>query len=59
MADWKQALISIETQHLTSAVTDYQPDEQFFIYYQSAIRLLMYAMLGTRPDHMFAVSVVS
>lgn len=58
MADWKQAPISIETQHLTAAVTDYQPDEQFCIYYQSAIGSLIYAILGTRLDLAFAVSVV-
>ena len=59
MADCKPASTPIENQHLTAAAADYQPDEQFRTCYQSAVGSLMYAMLGTRPDLAFAVSVVS
>ncbi len=57
MMDCKPSPTLIETQYLTIAY--YQPDEQFRTRYQSAVGSLIYAMLGTRPDLAFAVSVVS
>lgn len=44
---------------LVAAATDYQCKNKFRLQYQSAVGLLMYAMLGTQPDIAFAVSVVS
>ena len=44
---------------LVAAATDYQCTSEFRLQYQSAVGSLMYAMLGTRPDLAFAVSVVS
>ena len=59
MMDCKPVPTPIESQHLTVAAVDYQPDKHFHTRYQSAVGSLMYAMLGTRPDLAFAVSVVS
>ncbi len=58
MMDCKPARTPIETQHLKVASADYQPEEQFGTRHKSAVALLMYARLGTRPDLAFAVSVV-
>jgi len=44
---------------LVPADPDYQADRAFRTKYQSAVGSLMYAMLGTRPDIAYAVSVVS
>ena len=44
---------------LHAADEDYIATDEFRKQYQSAIGSLMYAMLGTRPDIAFAVSVVS
>lgn len=44
---------------LVAPATDYQCTSEFRLQYQSAVGSLMYAMLGTRPDLAFAVSVVS
>ena len=44
---------------LTATQQDYQAIESFRSQYQSAVGSLIYAMLGTRPDLAFSVSVVS
>ncbi len=44
---------------LVASATDYQYANEFRLQYQSAVGWLMYAMLGTRPDIAFAVSIVS
>jgi hypothetical protein len=44
---------------LVPADQDYQADKAFRRKYQSIVGSLMYAMLGTRPDLAFAVSVIS
>ena len=44
---------------LVAAATDYQCTSKFRLQYQSTVGSLMYAMLGTRPDLAFAMSVVS
>ena len=44
---------------LDSLPTDYNTETVFRKRYQSAVGSLMYAMLGTRPDIAFAVSVAS
>ncbi len=59
MRDCKPAPTTIETQHLKIASADYQHKEQFRSGYQSAFGLLIYAIVRTRPDLAFAVSVVS
>ena len=45
--------------HLESAPDGHQATEDSRLRYQSAVGSLMYAMLGTRPDLAYAVSVVS
>ena len=57
MADCKPTPTPIENQYLTAVTVDYQPDKQFCSRHQSAVGSLIYAMLGTRPDLAFAVSV--
>jgi hypothetical protein len=47
------------TSRLQPAAADYQADSTFKTRYQSLVGTLMYAMLGTRPDIAFAVSLVS
>jgi hypothetical protein len=47
------------TSRLQPAAADYQADSAFKTRYQSLVGTLMYAMLGTRPDIAFAVSLVS
>ena len=59
MTDCKAAPTLMETQHLEDSPPDYQPTEDFRLQYQSAVGSLMYAMLGTRPDLAYAVSIVS
>ena len=44
---------------LTRAPAEYLASHETRLRYQSAVGSLMYAMLGTRPDTAFAVSVVS
>ena len=44
---------------LTTAPRVYQTTDSFRTQYQSAISLHMYAMLGTRPNLAFSVSVTS
>ena len=44
---------------LQKAEPDYEPKPAEIKWYQRAVGSLMYAMLGTRPDIAFAVSVVS
>jgi Reverse transcriptase (RNA-dependent DNA polymerase) len=44
---------------LMPAEPGYEADSKFRRNYQSAVGSLMYAMLGTRPDLAFAVSVIS
>lgn len=44
--------------HLSIAETGYEATNTFRTQYQSALGLLMYAMLGTRPDIAVSVSVV-
>lgn len=59
VTDCKAAPTPMETQHLEDSPPDYQPTEDFRLQYQSAVGFLMYAMLGTRPDLAYAVSIVS
>ena len=58
MWECKPVAVPMDTR-LTTAETGYQSTEVFRTQYQSAVGSLMYAMLGTRPDIAFAVSVVS
>lgn len=44
---------------LTASSQDYQATDRFRTQYQSAVGSLMYAMLGTRPNLAFSVSVIS
>ncbi len=57
MTDCKPAPTPIETQHLEDSPPDYQPTADFRLQYQSAVDSLMYAMLKTRPDLAYAVSI--
>lgn len=59
MTDCKAALTLIETQNLEDSPPDYQPCKDFCLQYQSAFDSLMYAILGTRPDLAYAISIVS
>ena len=59
MTDCKAAPTPMKTQHLEVSPPDYEPTTEFRLQYQSAVGSLMYAMLGTRPDLAYAVSVVS
>ena len=45
--------------HLVASAPGYIAPDPFRLQYQSAIGSLMYAMLGTRPDQAFSVSVLS
>ena len=47
------------TEKYQAAEEDFQATEVFRTAYQSAVGSLMYAMLGTRSDIAYAVSVVS
>jgi hypothetical protein len=44
---------------LQKAESDYEATKEDVKWYQRAVGSLMYAMLGTRPDIAYAVSVVS
>ncbi len=57
--DCKPAPTPIKTQNLKVAFTNHQPEELFRTCYQSAIRLLMYTILRTRPNLVFVVFVFS
>ncbi len=59
MTDCKAAPTSMETQHLETKEPNHQPSDEFRAQYQSAVRSLIYAMLGTRPDLAYSVYVVS
>lgn len=60
MVDANAVATPMETSlRLTVAEKDHQSPPSFVKQYQSAVGSLMYAMLGTRPDIAFAVSVVS
>ena len=60
MEDSKSNSIPIQTgARLKSAPDEYEPPKELVKWYQGAIGSLMYAMLGTRPDIAFAVSVMS
>ena len=60
MWDAKPVSTPMETSvKLVPAEEDYQAASKFRTRYQSAVGSLMYAMLGTRPDLAYAVSVVS
>ena len=53
-------LSTIDTHNkLRKAEPDFEPTRGEIKWYQKAVRSLMYAMLGTRPDIAFAVSTVS
>ena len=57
---WDSKLVATPMDsRLVAAATDYQCTNEFRLQYQSAVGSLMYAMLGTRPDIAFAVSVLS
>lgn len=58
MWDCKAVAVPIDSV-LTASSQDYQATDSFRTQYQSAVGSLMYAMLGTRPDLAFSVSVVS
>lgn len=58
MWECKPIVVPIDT-HLSVAKTGYEATNAFRIQYQSAVGFLMYAMLGTRPDISFPVSIVS
>lgn len=60
MADSKPMSTPMDTNcRLQKASADYEAESEFRKQYQSAVGSLMYAMLGTRPDIAYAVSVVS
>jgi hypothetical protein len=60
MANCSTVKTPMETSsRLVPAERGYQADPAFRRSYQSAVGSLMYAMLGTRPDLAFAVSVIS
>ncbi len=58
MLDSKPVATPMDTS-LIAATTDHPCTNKFRLQYQSAVGSLMYAMLGTRPDISFAVSVIS
>ena len=58
MWDCKAVAVPMDGSFTTKA-QDYQAMDSFWTQYQSAVSLLMYAMLGTWPDLAFSVSVVS
>ena len=58
MWDCKAVVVSIDGT-FTITAQDYQATDSFQTQYQSTVGSLIYAMLGTRPDLAFSVSVVS
>lgn len=60
MMDYKPALTPIETQHfLIHTVVDYRFDKQFHTRHWFVVMSLMYTMLSTRPNFMFAIPVIN
>ena len=59
MWDVKTAVTPLDSGKLPEAPQGYQAADALKSKYQRAVGLLMYAMLGTRPDIAYAVSVVS
>lgn len=59
MWDVKTAVTPLDSSRLPEAPQGYQAADALKSKYQRAVGLLMYAMLGTRPDIAYAVSVVS
>lgn len=59
MWDVKTAVTPIDSAKLSKAPQGYQAADSLRLRYQRAVGSLMYAMLGTRPDIAFAVSIVS
>ena len=57
--DCKPAPTAIKIQHLTTATANYQPNKQFCICYWSVVAYLIYAMLDSRLNLVFAVSIYS
>lgn len=57
--DVKTAVTPLDSGKLPEAPQGYQAADTLKSRYQRAVGLLMYAMLGTRPDISYAVSVVS
>lgn len=57
--DAKTAVTPLDSGRLPEAPEGYQAADALKTKYQRAVGLLMYAMLGTRPDIAYAVSVVS
>lgn len=57
--DAKTAVTPLDSGKLSEALKGYQAADILKSKYQRAVSLLMYAMLGTRPDIAYAVSVVS
>lgn len=58
MWDCKPVVVPIDT-HLSVAETGYEATNTFRTQYKLAVGSLMYAMLDTRPDIAYSVSVVS
>lgn len=58
MWECKPVAMPMDT-HLSVAEIGYEAKSAFRIQYQSVVGSLLYAMLGTRPDITFSVSVVS
>lgn len=58
MWECKLVIVLMDTQ-LSVAETGYEATTTFRTQYQSAVGSLMYAMLGTRPDIAYSVSVVN
>ena len=59
MWDVKTAVTPIDSGKLCNAPSGYRAPDSLKHRYQRAVGSLMYAMLGTRPDIAFAVSIVS
>lgn len=59
MTNCKAAPTAMKTQHPKMSPFDYQPTIKFCPQYQSAVGILIYIILRTRPHLAYAVSVVS
>lgn len=57
--DFKAGRPSMKTQHLETAKPTYQLSDKFRVQYQLAVGSFIYAILGTRPDLVYSVFVVS